>query len=224
MAVKKVKRRRPKKKLIVLIIILGLVLIGSGIYLLLNTKEKVKENKVVSKIPEYGYVLKSNKSSAYKKLFQKLKEVLSKKNVDEKEYAKVITKMFIVDFYSLKDHIAKTDIGGVDFVHTDIVDNFLENAEDTYYKYVESNIYGKRNQKLPEVDTIKIESIKTTEFTYNDETDDEALEVVASWTYKDKSIAKGYQTEATFIYIHDGKKLVLVELQNGEEEEEETEE
>ena len=224
MAVKKVKRRKPKKKLIVLIIIIGLVLIGSGVYLILNTKETVKENKVVSKIPGYGYVLKSNKSSAYKKLFQQLKEVLSEKNVDEKKYAKVITKMFIVDFYSLKDHIAKTDVGGVDFVHTDIIDNFLENAEDTYYKYVESNIYGKRKQKLPEVDTIKIESVNTTEFTYNEETDDEALEVVASWTYKDKSIAKGYQTEATFIYIHDGKKLVLVELQNGEEEEEETEE
>ena len=224
MAVKKVKRRKPKKKLIVLIIIIGLALIGSGVYLILNTKETVKENKVVSKIPGYGYVLKSNKSRAYKKLFQQLKEVLSEKKVDEKKYAKVITKMFIVDFYSLKDHIAKTDVGGVDFVHTDIIDNFLENAEDTYYKYVESNIYGKRKQKLPEVDTIKINSVETTEFTYNEETDDEALKVVASWTYKDKSIAKGYQTEATFIYIHDGKKLVLVELQNGEEEEEETEE
>ena len=224
MAVKKVKRRKPKKKLIVLIIIIGLVLIGSGVYLILNTKETVKENKVVSKIPGYGYVLKSNKSSAYKKLFQQLKEVLSEKNVDEKKYAKVITKMFIVDFYSLKDHIAKTDVGGVDFVHTDIIDNFLENAEDTYYKYVESNIYGKRKQKLPEVDTIKIDSVETTEFTYNEETDDEALKVVASWTYKDSSIAKGYQTEATFIYVHDGKKLVLVELQNGEEEDEETEE
>ena len=224
MAVKKVKRRKPKKKLIVLIIIIGLVLIGSGVYLILNTKETVKENKVVSKIPGYGYVLKSNKSSAYKKLFQQLKEVLSEKNVDEKKYAKVITKMFIVDFYSLKDHIAKTDVGGVDFVHTDIIDNFLENAEDTYYKYIESNIYGKRKQKLPEVDTIKIDSVETTEFTYNEETDDEALKVVASWTYKDESIAKGYQTEATFIYVHDGKKLVLVELQNGEEEDEETEE
>lgn len=224
MAVKKVKRRKPKKKLIVLIIIIGLVLIGSGVYLILNTKETVKENKVVSKIPGYGYVLKSNKSSAYKKLFQQLKEVLSEKNVDEKKYAKVITKMFIVDFYSLKDHIAKTDVGGVDFVHTDIIDNFLENAEDTYYKYIESNIYGKRKQKLPEVDTIKIDSVETTEFTYNEETDDEALKVVASWTYKDSSIAKGYQTEATFIYVHDGKKLVLVELQNGEEEDEETEE
>ena len=219
-------RRKPKKKLIVIIVVLSVILLGLGIYFLLFNKSVTKENKVVSKIPEYGYTLKSNKSSAYKKLFQELKTVLSKDKVDEEEYAKTITKMFIVDFYSLKDHIAKTDVGGVDFLHKDAEENFIKNAEDTIYKYVESNIYGGRKQKLPEVEEVTIKSIEKTEFTYLDNTDEEAYQVVATWTYKDNSVADGYQDEATFIYMHDGKKLVLVELQNGEEdiEEEDVEE
>ena len=217
MAVKKV-RRKPKKKFIVLIIIFAIILIGLGVYLLFVNKDSVKENKVVSKIPEYGYTLKSNKSAAYKKLFQELKTVLKADKVNEKKYVKIISKMFIVDFYSLKDHVSKTDVGGVDFVHTDAEANFVMNAEDTMYKYVESNIYKQRKQKLPEVDKISIKNIETTEFTYNDDTDSDAYQVEVSWTYKNESVAKDYQTEATLIFMHQDKKLSLVELLNGEEE------
>lgn len=213
-------RRKPKKKLILIIVILAIILIGIGTYFMFFNKNEVKENKVVSTIPGYGYTLKSNKSAAYKSLFRELRDILTADKVDEKKYAKTITKMFIVDFYSLKDHIAKTDVGGVDFVHPDAVENFLVNAEDTLYKYVESNIYKGRKQKLPEIDKVTIKSINKKEFTYNDNTDEEAYEVVATWTYKDSSVADGYQDEATFIYMHDGKKLVLVELLNGEEDEE----
>lgn len=212
-------KRKPKKKLIIILIFLILILVVIGSYFIFFNKSTIKENKVVSKIPEYGYSLKSNKSSAYKRLFQQLKDVLTVDEVDEEKYVTIITKMFIIDFYSLNDHIAKTDVGGVDFIHNNVVANFIENAEDTLYKYVESNIYKQRNQDLPEVNEVTIESVEKTEFSYNDdkEIDKEAYEVVATWTYKDNIIAKGYQNKATFIYVHDGKKLVLVELSNDDE-------
>lgn len=217
MAKKKLKRK-PKKLLIALIVII-IIIIGSIIcYFTIFNKKSVKENKVVSKIPGYGYTLKSNKSSAYKKLFQELKDVLTAKKVDEKKYAKTITKMFIVDFYSLSDHTAKTDVGGTDFVYSTVLDNFLLNAEDTIYKYVESDIYKQRNQQLPIVDVVSIDSVKSLEYTYGDKTDDNAYEVRAHWTYKDSKIADGYQTEAKFIYIHDGKKLNLVEISDTDSE------
>lgn len=212
MATKRVKRK-PKKLLLILIIIIIGILLGIGYFVFFNKKE-LKENKVVSTIPKYSYVLKSNKSKAYKDLFQELKDVLKQKKVDEKKYAKTITKMFIVDFYSLGDHTAKTDVGGVEFVHKEAEANFLINAQDTLYKYVESNIYKKRKQKLPIVNEITIDSIKTTDFTYNSNEDKKAYEVKVSWTYKDKIVAKDYQNEATLIFIHDDIKLVLVELSN----------
>lgn len=220
MAAKRVKRK-PKKIFIILLLIILIVIVGS-IYFLFFNHNQVKETKVVSKIPEYGYTLKSNKSSAYKKLFQELKHVLGKEKVNEKEYAKVITKMFITDFFSLNDHVAKTDVGGTDFIYESALENFLVNAEDTLYKYVESNIYKQRNQKLPTVDKITIDGIKTIEYTYKEEEiDEKAYQVTASWTYKNKSAADGYQTEAVFTYIHEGKKLVLVEVSEKEVDEEE---
>lgn len=217
MTKKKVKRK--PKKLLIIIIILLIIAIAVGSYLMFFKKEEVKEAKVVSKIDKYGYVLKSNKSDAYKKLFKELEKVLSGK-VDEKEYVKVITKMFIVDFYSLNDRTAKTDVGGVDFVHKDILDNFILNAEDTFYKYLESNIYKERKQNLPTVDKVTISSIEKTVFSYGEQTDENAYKVKANWTYKDSSSSSGYQDEATFIYVHDGKKLALVEISDTNESQE----
>ena len=217
MAKKKIKRK-PKK---ILIIILIIMLLLGGFYIYTNyfNKSNIKETKVVSKIPSYGYNLKSNKSSAYKKLFQELKTVLTADKVDEKKYAKVLSKMFIVDFYSLGDHNAKTDVGGVELVHTDVEANFIINAEDTLYKYVESDIYNQRTQKLPIVDKVSLGHVETIKYTYNSNTDNSAYKVEANWTYKDSSIAKGYQDEANLTFIHNGKKLVLVELSDSSDKE-----
>lgn len=207
---KKVKRK-PKKVLIFIILIIILAIAAVASYFIFFDKETVKEAKVVSKIDNYGYVLKSNKSDAYKKLFKELEKVLSDE-VDEEKYVKTISKMFIVDFYSLGDRNAKTDVGGVDFVHESALENFLLNAEDTFYKYVESNIYGDRKQELPIVDTVTIDSVEKTEFSYLETIDENAYKVTASWTYKDPTLAAGYQKKATLVFVHKDKKLVLVEL------------
>lgn len=216
MAKKRVKRK-PKKLLIMMLIFIILVGAGVAVYFLVFNKDEVKETKVVSKIDHYGYELKSNKSTKYKKLFKELQEVLSEKNVDEKKYVKTITKMFIVDFFSLGDHISKTDVGGVDFVHPDILENFIVNAEDTIYKYVESNIYGQRKQELPIIDTVTIDSVENDTFSYGETIDDNAYIVKASWKYAESSKASGYQTSANFVYVHDGDKLQLVEISEQEE-------
>ena len=144
----------------------------------------------------------------YQKLVDK---ILKKDPVDEEEYVKQITKMFIYDFYSLDDKSAKTDVGGTDFIYQASLENFLENAEDTYYKYVESNIYGDRKQELPVVDEIKIESVEETEFAYGETSDENAYEVQVSWTYTDDAFSD-YQKEATLTFIHEDIKLSLAEL------------
>ena len=120
--------------------------------------------------------------------------------------------MFIYDFYSLSDKTAKTDVGGTDFVYTEILENFLQNAQDTYYKYVESNVYNNRKQSLPTVSNITIDKVENTKFEYNDKYDEKAFEVDINWDYTDNQFS-GYQKKATLIFIHDGIKLSLVELQ-----------
>ena len=172
------KLKKKAKKILIIVLILALVAVtGIFVYKTFFEKETIKEAKVLKEIKEYGYVLKDNKSKKYQELFKELAKILEKEDVNYEEYASKLAEMFIVDFYSLSDKTAKTDVGGVDIVHPDILSNFLENAENTYYKYVESNIYNNRNQSLPEVNTTTIESVEKTTYTYNNVTDDEAYTV-----------------------------------------------
>ena len=206
------KLKKKVKRLLILLIIVGLVLGGYYIYSKINKKEEVKEIKVINKIDKYGYELKENKPSKYKKLFEELKEILNEENVNEENYVKKISEMFIYDFYSLSDKTAKTDVGGTDFVYKEVLENFLQNAQDTYYKYVESNVYNNRKQSLPTVSNITIDKVENTKFEYNDKYDEKAFEVDINWDYTENQFS-GYQKKATLIFIHDGIKLSLVELQ-----------
>lgn len=205
-----------KKVKIIIIIIIILVLLGICAFLakkMFFEKNEVQENKVLKTIDKYGYSLKDNKTSKYKKMFEELTEILNKEDIDEEAYVKKITEMFIYDFYSLDDKVSKTDIGGVDFVHKDVLNNFLVTAEDTYYKYVESNIYKNRNQRLPEVGEITIESVQNDSYTIaGGTTDEKAFFVKVNWEYTDSSFSS-YQKTAELVFVHNDIRLDLVELQ-----------
>lgn len=204
-------KKKAKTTLIAIIVILVVAVVGIFTYKTFFSKPAIKEAKVLKEIKNYGYVLKDNKSKKYQALFKDLAKILESDEVDYKAYASKLAEMFVVDFYSLSDKTAKTDVGGVDIVLPDILNNFLENAENTFYKYVESNIYNNRNQKLPEVNTVEVDSVEKTTFTYNDTIDENAYQVKVKWDYTDSDFAN-YQKEATLIFVNKDKKLYLVEL------------
>lgn len=206
-----------KKVKVTILVIFILLLVGVcaffGNNMFSSNKKEVKEVKVLKKIDKYGYELKDNKTKEYKRLFEELSEILNSDDVDEEEYVSKISELFIYDFYSLKDKVAKTDIGGVDFVLEKVKENFSLNAQDTYYKYVESNIYGDRVQKLPEVKDTTIEEVTKKTYAIKDgSTDDEAYYVKVRWTYTDNAFID-YQDNATLVFVHNGVRLDLVELQ-----------
>jgi len=199
---------------ITLVVILFVILVGAGFYAYKTyfTKPVVTETKILNSIEEFGYTLKDNKSKEYGKKFNELVKILGQDSIDEESYVSKITEMFILDFYSLNEKTAKTDIGGVEFVHPDILQNFLQNAENTYYKYVESNIYNNRKQDLPTVSEISIDSIEKVSYGYSGKTDEAAYKVKVNWTYTDAKY-DDYQKNATLIFVHENKILYLVELQ-----------
>lgn len=205
------KLKKGAKILIILLVIVALLGIGFGAYKMFFSKEQVTEVKVLKTIKKYGYTLKDNKSKKYQEMFTELDKILSKAPVKEEEYVKQIAQMFVYDFYTLSDKTTKTDVGGTDFVFSTSLNNFLENAEDTFYKYVESNIYNQRKQKLPTVDKITIESAEKTSYAYGEQTDEDAYEVKVSWTYTDEEF-NDYQKEATLTFVHEDIKLSLAEL------------
>ena len=198
----------------IIITLVALLLIAAlAIVLVISFKpenKKVTEVKVLKSIDEYGYQLKDNKTKKYKDMFKELEDILRADTVDEEAYVKKISEMFVYDFFSLDDKAAKTDVGGVEFVHPNAVANFLLNAEDTYYKYVESNIYGERKQELPAVDKVTVESIEKSEFAWNN-TMHEAYEVKLSWTYTNEKY-DNYQKTGTLILIKSGIKYYIVQI------------
>ena len=208
------KLKKKVRRFLLAVLIIALIVVCA--FLVKNMffdKQEVKETKVLKTIDKYGYSLKDNKTKKYKKMFEELNEILEEDQVDEEDYVKKITEMFIYDFYSLDDKASKTDIGGVDFVHKDVLQNFLIAAEDTYYKYVESNIYNNRQQRLPVVDDITIESVNQDSYTIaGGATDDKAFFVKVNWDYTDSSF-DSYQKSAELVFVHNDVRLDLVELQ-----------
>ena len=200
------------KKKVKVILSLAIILIMAGLIFLAYESFRPKDTKTanIENEIEYGYTLKSTRDDGYKKMFRKLQTILNEDEVDEKSYLEQISKMFIMDFYTLDDKLANTDVGGIDFVHTDAKTNFLEKAEDTVYKYVESDIYGNRDQDLPEVTEVTVENIENIEYTIGtDFTDDFAYQVEVSIKYKEDM---DYPTKATLIFVHEDNKLSLVEM------------
>lgn len=210
-------KKKTKKALIFILIVIILVG-GFFIYKKFFASSPTKIKKVDS-IPEYGYNLKSTHPDEYKKMFSELKEILEEENVNKEAYAKKISQMFIYDFFSLDYKVAKTDVGGVEFISPYVEKNFLENAENTYYKYVESNIYGNRDQSLQRVTKPIVDSIDQVTFKYTitknkkdiEQTDNKAYKVVVSWNYTKSSYAD-YQKEGTLYLVNRGKKLEIVQL------------
>ena len=200
------------KKLLVFLFIMILLVggsIGFILYLDYGSKQKVGEAKIVDSIKGYDYKLSDKDSRLYKENFLELKEALESETIDEEKYVEQISKLFIIDFFTLNNKITNKDIGGLEFVHKDAVDNFKLKAEDTIYKYVESNIYGDREQKLPEVssiDSVKVENMKVN---YNDINDEKAYKVVINFSYREDL---GYTKQKLMVFVHEDNLLSLIEM------------
>lgn len=205
---------------IIIVVSLLLILGGVGVYGYMQFKNKKPTDnkpKVVKEIKDYDYKLSEDVSKRYKELFNILLKELSKTNkteIDEELYAKTIAEMFALDFYDLNSKKSKNDVGGVQFIHTQGQNNFILEASDTMYKYIEHNLYGNRTQKLPEVESVTVDEITTTSFTYNKVKDSNAYSLKLTINYKEDL---SYPKNITMIIIHEDK---VIKEKTAEQEEE----
>lgn len=142
--------------IIILLIILGILVFG----IIKNLTNDVKKTVVLDTIENYNYELTDNDSEYFKETFKELKKSLKEEN--EEEYAIAVSKLFIIDFYSLSSAVNKNDVGGTQFIESSSRENFIKKAKDTIYKNVENNMYGDRKQELPTVKEVTIENIQKT--------------------------------------------------------------
>lgn len=198
--------------LLSIVILLSLLIAFMIIYEYKKSKENNKSVTVVEvkeSIDDYGYTLKDTATDYYKDLFSKLKTTLSSDSIDEKEYASILSQMFVTDFYTLSNKMTSSDIGGVEFVAADYQDNFKSAAQNSIYKSVKSNIYGDRTQELPTVTKASIDSLDVTSYSYDNTKDKNAYNVKVSITYASDL---GYPTSVKLILIHNNNKLEVAKV------------
>lgn len=165
--------------------------------------------EIIDTIEDYQYTLNENDSQYFKQEFKKLKETLTKKEIDEEVYVELISKLFLIDFFSLDSAINKNDVGGVQFIYIDYQQDFIKGAKDSIYKYVKNNIYKNRTQELPLVKNIEIIDIDQQKVEYETKSDKEGYVIEAKITYE-KDL--DYPEEITLVFIHNEHKLELAEM------------
>ena len=199
------------KRIMLLTLFILLIILVLVIYFKFFKKEQkeIKENKVVDTIKNYDYHLKEEDSKLTSTLFNELDKVLSDEEINEEEYAKLISQLFVIDFYTLNNKLSNTDTWGIQYIHPDIKDNFIIKAENTVYKYVKSNIYGNRTQELPIITNTIIEDIKVTDYTSKTYKDNNSYQIKIKVEYQ-KDLK--YHTEIELKLIHKDKKLYIIEV------------
>ena len=213
---KKTKRITNKKKILICLIIVILIVGGYFGYTKIFNKDQVSAPKVVDEIKSFNYVVNENDTKLFKKTFNELKEILSKKEVDKQKYAEAISKLFVIDFFNLDNKTSKNDVGGVQFVYTSYKSDFIDFARDGMYKQVTNNIDTKTSQNLPEVTSVKITNTETVvpssvfeHKDFADVTEANAYEISIEWTYNNGS---GFQDKAVITVVNDGDKLSIAKM------------
>ena len=189
--------------LIILVSIVGL----SKLFLKKDKESKPKiETKIISNIEKYGYTLDDRDTKYMKETFKELESVLNAEEINEEEYAKILSKLFIIDFYTLSNKINKYDVGSLEYILNDKQEMFKNKAMDTIYSDIYDNTYKDRVQELPEITKVEIVDFKEEEIEINKETI-ESYKVTMHFTYKKEL---GYDKEGTLNLVKNNNKLEVV--------------
>lgn len=197
---------KKNKKVLALLMLIGVILFGYLIFRVRNDFFKKQDKTVVDSIGLYGYTLEKTDTKLYENYFKELSKILNEKTIDYEKYAEYLSKLFIVDTFTLNNKLASTDIGGTEFIHPDLKENFKENMGNNMYRNIEVNLDGKRQQELPIVKDVTIDTIKEDKAKYNGKEYDGYI-IKANIEYE-KDL--GYQTEIELTLIKDDKILYII--------------
>lgn len=200
--------RKKYKFGLTIIIVLIMLVSAIGILKIFVKKDEQKPSstaKIISNISDYGYTLDDRDTKYMKSTFKELEGILNTEEVDEKEYAQTLAKLFIIDFYTLNNKINKYDVGSLEYILSNKVEQFKTKAMDTIYFDLIDNTYKDRVQDLPEITNVEIENIEETTMELN-KTEVSCYKVTAKFTYKEDL---GYDKEGTIYVVKNNNKLEI---------------
>ena len=193
--------------LVILIILVGYKVCTKYIFKDNEKEIKVTENKAIE-LDNYDYYLHGNATSYEQSLAEELKQVLSNESINEEEYAKVITKLFISDLFTLNNKNSSSDITSSQYVYDGFKETYITMVKDTIYSSIEVNLDGTRTQSLPKVKNVEINTVTNDKFLYNDEVlDSNAYYVSATIEYETDL---GYPTTYNVVLVKNNDLLQVV--------------
>ena len=197
-----------KKYKIWLIIISILIVLAGGIgisKLFMKTEKPNIKNitNVISNIKDFGYTLDDRDTKYMQEAFKELEDVLASSEIDYQEYAKILAKLFVIDFYTLNNKINKYDVGSLEYIYSKHINEFKNKAMDTIYGDIIDNSYKDRVQDLPEITAVEIINVSTENIKIADE-EKESYKVTMKYTYKEDL---GFDSEGTVYLIKNKNKL-----------------
>lgn len=207
--------KKQKILLIGLLIILGVGLIF-GIYNLLinyNFNNKKEEDAIIEKEEIidndlYNYKI-SNRATTYEKeLFNELKTIVKEDVINDENYASTLTKIFITDLFTLKNKKSSSDVRSSQYVYNDYQETFKLMVKESIYANIELDFDGTREQKLPVVKNVIINTIVREPFSFNDTLiDNEAFNINTTIEYEEDM---GYPINYNVVLVKKDKVLQVV--------------
>lgn len=200
------KKNRKKKKVrlkkwvkVTILISIILLVLGIIVYVICSKSSK-KEEKIETVIKEelesdtYKYYINSSASDYEKEVFEELKKVLSKEEINEEEYANTLAKVFISNLFTLNSKNNSSDISSSQYVYDSYQETYKTIIKDTIYSSIELNLNGERTQELPEVSNVEVISTGRIKFFLNKEIiDEQAFDIKVNISYvKDLGYPKEY--------------------------------
>lgn len=201
-----------KKYKISLTVLLILIIACVGLLMLKRVLYDQKENKamvssIVDNMENYGYSLDDRDTKIYKDTYYELKELLSAEEVNYEEYGQKLTKLFVIDLFTLSNKVNKYDVGGLEFIYNSEKEMFKNKVMDTLYEDLEDNSYDTRNQQLSTVSAVIIDESKETTYQLDDDKELSGYEYIINIEYEEDL---GYDNKAKVIVVRDDNKMYVV--------------
>lgn len=195
------RKRKLRKKALFCIILLIICII---LYIIIfHSSAVVSIIKKIETTSKFDYTLEKRDTSIMKENFKELDKILSEETINYEKYAQVLSKLFIIDLYTIDNKKNMYDVGSLEYVYDK--DNFKINVQNTIYKYIEDES-NRKSGTLPIVKSINIDEKSMGTFDYNGNAYDSYI-FNLSWTYE-KDLDYDNKGKVEIIKIED--KLYVV--------------
>ena len=129
----------------------------------------------------------------------------------KEEYATLVVKNFIADFYTWSNKTGRNDVGGVQFIAEEMRSTFRKQAIDGFYENLDFYLNDYEATSLITVNDVTILDVNLNDTLKTEDEVIDCISVQASWQYELSSSVEieQFQSEATFILTESEDHLVL---------------